>query len=103
MTRKYVKKNIYVIDRSTIIKEVNDDRDMFIMDYGPIEHCFTSKICVKIKSVADIKSMLNAYNIFHFESYPGYIDDLRFHLKETEKLIPLRIWVGKVYASLNNA
>ena len=63
---------------------------MFIMDYGSIERCFTSKIQVKIRNADEIQGAIKTYSEYSAinpDLFPHeHLKDLRYNLEETKKL-----------------
>ena len=87
LTVKNIKNEIFELTKEEIIESANKDANFFLMDYGSIEHCFTSKIQVSLQTVSNIQNAIKGYEfwggvnskLFH----PTYIDDLRYHLEKT--------------------
>lgn len=89
LTRNSVKGEYYEISRAQIVDSANAMAGLFIMGYGNIEHSFTSKISVSIGNSADLKAAIDAYHVLAkvgVKFYPGYLEDLEYHLEETGKL-----------------
>lgn len=83
------------ITKDCILSDANKQLEFSMMDYAPLEECFTGGISVSFMNANEIKTALEAYSRFcKYYSYPAnYEKNLKLSLEAVIKIEDVKIQI----------